>query len=126
MKGEKDMCEHKRLKTRGHRVFRCQCGAELSIDFLMNQGKTAEHVQDPVQEHDQTISEETQPETEQPYPVPDVDDDGKQPEKAPDPVEQEPDDSKPAKKAEKPVKEKPGRKPTGKSTAKNKAAKIAD
>ena len=99
------MCEHKRLKTRGHRVFCCQCGAELSIDFLMNQGKPAEPVQDPVQ---------------------DVDDDGKQPEKAPDPVEQEPDDSKPAKKAEKPVKEKPGRKPTGKSTAKNKAAKIAD
>ena len=50
MKGEKDMCEHKRLKTRGHRVFCCQCGAELSIDFLMNQGKQPEKAPEPVEQ----------------------------------------------------------------------------
>ena len=92
----------------------------------MNQGKPAEQVQEPVQVPDQTIGEETQPEPEQPDPVPDVADESERPEKAPDPVEQEQDDSKPAEKAKNPVKGKPGRKPTGKSTAKNKAAKIAD
>lgn len=28
------MCEHKRLKTVGHRLFCLDCGAELPIEFL--------------------------------------------------------------------------------------------
>lgn len=36
------MCDHERLRTKGDRVFCCDCGAELPLDFLMNQGKAAE------------------------------------------------------------------------------------
>lgn len=28
------MCEHKRLRTVGHRLFCMDCGAELPIEFL--------------------------------------------------------------------------------------------
>ena len=42
MKGEYSMCDHERLRTKGDRVFCCVCGAELTLDFLMNQGKPAE------------------------------------------------------------------------------------
>ena len=31
------MCEHKRLRTVGDRVFCCDCGQELDLDFLMAQ-----------------------------------------------------------------------------------------
>ena len=33
------MCNHDRLRTVGDRVFCCNCNAELSLDFLMSQGK---------------------------------------------------------------------------------------
>ena len=42
MKGEYSMCDHERLRTKGDRVYCCNCGAELPLDFLMNQGKPAE------------------------------------------------------------------------------------
>lgn len=31
------MCEHKNLKTVGHRLFCMDCGAELPIEFLTRQ-----------------------------------------------------------------------------------------
>ena len=37
------MCDHERLKTIGDRVFCCICKAELPLEFLINQGKPAEH-----------------------------------------------------------------------------------
>lgn len=33
------MCEHKRLRTVGDRVFCCDCGTELDLDFLMAQNE---------------------------------------------------------------------------------------
>lgn len=33
------MCEHKRLRTVGHRVFCCECNAELPLEFLMAKNK---------------------------------------------------------------------------------------
>lgn len=28
-------CKHERLRTVGHRVFCCECGQELDLEFLM-------------------------------------------------------------------------------------------
>ena len=33
------MCEHKRLRTVGDRVFCCECKAELPLEFLMAKNK---------------------------------------------------------------------------------------
>ena len=35
------MCEHGRLKTVGDRVFCCDCGTELTLDFLLAKNKPA-------------------------------------------------------------------------------------
>ena len=40
------MCEHERLRTVGHKVFCCSCGAELPLEFLLN--KTAPAAVKPV------------------------------------------------------------------------------
>ena len=36
------MCDHERLRTVGDRVFCCNCGEELTIDFLLSKNKPAE------------------------------------------------------------------------------------
>lgn len=36
------MCEHERLRTVGDRVFCCQCGTELPLEFLLGEQKKAE------------------------------------------------------------------------------------
>ena len=33
------MCDHKRLRTVGDRVFCCECKAELPLEFLMAKNK---------------------------------------------------------------------------------------
>ena len=38
----KAMCDHGRLRTVGDRVFCCECGEELPLDFLINGKKPAE------------------------------------------------------------------------------------
>ena len=40
------MCNHERLRTVGDRVFCCQCGEELPLEFLLN--KTAPEAAKPV------------------------------------------------------------------------------
>ena len=36
------MCDHKRLRTVGDRVFCCECGEELPLEYLINGKKPAE------------------------------------------------------------------------------------
>ena len=45
-KGEEPMCEHKNLRTVGHRLFCKDCKAELPIEFLTKDEKPADVVID--------------------------------------------------------------------------------
>ena len=38
-KEAREMCEHKRLRSVGDRIFCCECGQEVGIDFLMAQNE---------------------------------------------------------------------------------------
>lgn len=50
------MCDHERLRTVGDRVFCCECGEELPLEFLLNKGKpvqAVEQAENAVQEQEQ-------------------------------------------------------------------------
>ena len=53
MKGETGMCKHGRLRTVGDRLFCCECGDELPIEFLTGgkgNSEAAEQAGKPAQE----------------------------------------------------------------------------
>ena len=50
------MCEHNRLRTVGDRVFCCDCGTELDLDFLM-----AQNGEKPAQEPREEVPEKKSP-----------------------------------------------------------------
>ena len=54
------MCDHERLRTVGNRVFCCECGDELPLEFLLNNGKPKEAPVQAVEQAENAVQEQEQ------------------------------------------------------------------
>lgn len=55
------MCNHERLRTVGDRVFCCECGEELPLEFLLNKGKPQEQPQEAAEGAENAVQEQEKP-----------------------------------------------------------------